>query len=510
VLATGHWIAHDEARRRGHPAPLSADRRWLAVMLLAGVLTLASMSFAGHAAALGGPLLGIVDLVHLVAVAAWIGTLVGLFLLVRRARPAVGEALRRHSRVALMAAPIVVLSGLANSPAVLGSAPRELVASGYGNLLLSKALLFCVALAIGAANFFLIRSGSLRRSLPLIGAELVIGGLAVLAAAGLVSGQPSANRQPVPVQSAIGTLHLYGEAGASSVHAAVNLPAPGNQRYQVGVADLQTGRPRTDVQRVFLTFTPPEGSGLTPERIQLEEATLPGLWGAQGAYTPLIGEWELEVIVRRVGEQDETSHFALPVAEPRPPEAVPPPDTGVGVPGPLIAAWHILPQGMAGWLVVVVLLGATLLLGLLARAKPSTALSVASASVILATVVVGLAVGSRAVVEAANQPPAPVAARVNPVPSSSESIGRGEALYLANCAACHGGLGDGDGPTAARSGLILQPLADAVPPLDEGTLVYRIGTGTVGTGMPGFASTLSENDRWDLVNYLRDVFGGPR
>ncbi|HET6744466.1 MAG TPA: copper resistance protein CopC, partial [Candidatus Limnocylindria bacterium] len=149
VLAAAHWVAHDEARRRELPAPLAADRGWLAVMLAAGTLTLAGMSFAGHAAALGGPLLAIIDLVHLLGVAAWIGTLAGLFLLVLRARPAVAEALRRHSRLALVAAPVVVLSGLANSPLVLGDA-RELVASGYGNLLLSKALLFCVAVGIGA------------------------------------------------------------------------------------------------------------------------------------------------------------------------------------------------------------------------------------------------------------------------------------------------------------------------------------------------------------------------
>lgn len=510
VLGVSHWIAHDEARRRDRPAPLSADRGWLAVMLGAGVLTLAGMSFAGHAAALGGPLLGIVDLVHLASVAAWIGTLVGLFLLVRRSRDSVKEALRRHSRVAMVAAPMVVLSGLANSPAVIGSSARELVASGYGNLMLSKALLFCLALGIGAVNFFLVRSGSLRRTLPLIAAELTIGAVAVLAAAGLVSGQPSTNRQPVLLQAAIGTLHLYGEAGDSSVHAAVSLPAPGSQRYQVGVADLATGSPRTDVQRVFLVFTPPGGSNLAPERVPLQEATLPGLWGAQGAYTPVIGDWGLEVIVRRVGERDETTQFSFPVVEPQPPQPMPPPDTGIGVPAPIMATWQALPDGAGGWLMVVGLLFAALVLGLAARARPSTPLSVLRTAVVVAAVSAGLAVGSRAVVEAANLPPPSSAAAVNPLPASSESIGRGGALYLANCAACHGSLGDGDGPTALRVGMALEPLAARVPALADGELAFRIAAGTVGSRMPGFASTLSENDRWDLVNYLRNAFGAAR
>lgn len=507
LVAAGRWIAIDEARRLGRPPPLAADRSWLLAALATATLTLAGMSFAGHAAALGGPLLAMVDLLHLTGVAAWIGTLAGLFLLVRRARAAAPLALRRHSRVALVAAPIVVLTGLANSPAVLGSAPRELLASGYGNLLIAKALLFCVAVGIGAVNYFLVRTNNLRQTLPLVGTELVIGALAVLAAAGLVSGQPSANRQAAQLQAAIGTMHLYGEAGASSIHAAVNLPEPGNQRYQVGVADLEAGAPRTDVQRVFLVFTPPAGSDLTAERVQLQEGTVPGLWGTQGAHTPVIGDWGLEVIVRRIGQRDEAASFDLPVTEARPAELAPPPDTGAGVPAPLTTVWQWLPDGATGWLIVVGLLAAALLLGLLARRRPSYAFAAVRGLLVLAAVMIGLVVGSRALTEAANQAPAAAAAQVNPNPAGPESIARGEAIYLANCAACHGPLGDGDGPSALQRGLVIDPLAEDVTSLTDGQLAYRIRVGTVGTGMPGFASTLSENDRWDLVNYLRDAFG---
>lgn len=508
-LAAARWVAHDEARRRNLPAPLSADRGWLTVLLAAGVVTLGGMSFAGHAAALGGPLLGIVDLVHLVGVAAWIGTLAGLFLLAWRARPAVGEALRRHSRLALVAAPVVLLSGLANSPLVLGDA-RELVASGYGNLLLSKAFLFCVAIGIGAVNFFLLRSGSVRRSLPLIGVELAIGTVAVLAAAGLVSGQPSANRQPALAQSAIGVIHLYGEAGQSLVHAAVAKPAPGSQRYQVGVADLATGAPRTDVQRVILVFDPPAGSELASERVELEPGANPALWGTQGAYTPVVGDWDLEVIVRRIGKLDESASFPLTVSEPGAPESIPPPDIGVGVPAPLAAAWRALPRGTGGWLLVTALLAAAVAVGLLSRARPTGPISALGAGLAAATVIIGLGVGSRAVVEAANQPAAGMAGQTNPIEATDDSVQRGEDLYLANCAACHGGLGDGDGPIAQHTGMVLERLADRLPDLNDGTIAYRIAAGTVGSGMPPFASTLSESERWDLVNYLRDTFGGRR
>jgi mono/diheme cytochrome c family protein len=49
-------------------------------------------------------------------------------------------------------------------------------------------------------------------------------------------------------------------------------------------------------------------------------------------------------------------------------------------------------------------------------------------------------------------------------------------------------------------------LADRVAELSDGALAYRIAVGSDGTRMPAFAATLSENDRWDLVNYLRSRF----
>ena len=56
----------------------------------------------------------------------------------------------------------MILTGLANSPLVVDES-RELVASGYGNLLLAKALLVSVAVGLGSANFFLARARPRRR-----------------------------------------------------------------------------------------------------------------------------------------------------------------------------------------------------------------------------------------------------------------------------------------------------------------------------------------------------------
>jgi Cytochrome c, mono- and diheme variants len=421
-------------------------------------------------------------------------------------RAVIGGALRRHSRIALVAAPIVAITGIANSPIVLGHV-RALVASDYGNLLIAKALLFSLALAIGSANFFLVKRGSFRRTLTLVLGEVAAGTLAVVVAATMVTVQPAASRVPVLSASTTASAHLYGAAGPSSLHATVTLPAPGAQQYQVSVADKQSGAPQTKVQKLILVFTPPSSSELPPERVDLKPETQPGLWGASGAYTPIVGDWSLEVIVRREGLRDVSTNFDLPVAVPLPPQRVPPPDTGIAVPAPLAALWLVLPDGSGGWLVLIGLLGLTVLLAIpewrrqragLSRRRWVSALRL---GVVVLIVVAGIGVGSRALVETANQPGAALAA--NPIAASSDSVARGNNLFLANCANCHGQDGGGDGPTGA--GLLPPPgpIGPAASTMSDGQLAYVITDGISGTGMPPFATSLSENDRWDLVNYLR-------
>lgn len=504
VVAAARFFAADETRR-GSSGPAAHEDRWLMVLMALVAISLLGTSLAGHVASLGGPLFALVDFGHLLAVAAWIGPLPGVLLLAFRARPALGDALRRQSQVALVAAPVVVLTGFANSSFVIGPA-RELVASTYGNLLLAKVVLFSVAVGIGSMNFFLVRSRRVRHTLPLIGVELTAGILAILAAAGMVTGQPAATRASVLTSSALATAHLYGTAGDSTVHVAVNLPTPGEASYQVAVAEASSGADRTDVQRVFLVFTPPAESDLPAERAQLDEVGDPAHWATTGAYTPVIGTWQVEVIVRRVGRLDESTSFELPVVVPLPPQLVPPPDTGIGVPLPLAALWTLLPTGTLGWAGPLILLGLAAGLGILDRRGGSRGRSLLRLGVVLIAVVAGAGVASRAAVQAADQPPGSAARMVNPQEATADSILRGHNLYLANCAACHGLNGDGDGPTAAGWLPPLQPLGAVVPHLSDGSIGYDIAVGRAGTRMPAFASSLSENDRWDLVNYLRTVW----
>jgi mono/diheme cytochrome c family protein len=220
----------------------------------------------------------------------------------------------------------------------------------------------------------------------------------------------------------------------------------------------------------------------------------------------------LEVLVRRVGERDESATFDLPVGEPLPPTVVPPRDTGIGVPFPLAVVWVTLPAGMLGWTVPIALLLASA--GLLAierrrRSPRGTAVVALRLILVAGAVVTGIGVASRAAAEATNAPPASAAAASNPIAATADSVARGRDLYLANCAACHGLTGTGDGLTAA--GMLPGPgdLRLTVPRRSDGGLAYIIASGTVATRMPSFSATLSGNDRWDLVNYLRATWPRP-
>ncbi|MEO8510651.1 MAG: copper resistance protein CopC [Chloroflexota bacterium] len=486
--------------RRARPA--------LIAISVAALVALAAFSVAGHALSLGGPLNGVLDWLHLVGVAAWVGALPALLGLATAGRdastrPVTLAALRRHALVALPAAPLVAVTGLLNTPAVIGPV-RDLVGSAYGNLVLGKALLFSVIVGIGAANWLVLRGGSPRAARWLMASEAAAAGLAILVAATMVTVAPAASRLPVTAPSGLGAAQLYGTAGDTIVHLAVIRPLPGDQRYEVVTRNAADGAPRLDVQKVFLAFSAPPDSGLPEQRIELTASEQPWLWATRGAYTPVVGAWDVEVVVRRAGELDERVDFPLRVTDVVPPATLAPPDDGLAAPSALEVLWRIIPAAPGSIIVALVPLlgGAALVLHRRGRARRS--LRLAAGALLLAGLVAGIGVVSRSVVEIANAAPAVRASAFNPVASDAASLARGDALYRANCSSCHGLAGGGDGPSAASP---IGDLAFQVPGRSDGELSWIIERGMAGTQMPGFALTLSEQDRWDLINHLRSAFG---
>ena len=498
VAAVAAAIAALMARRRG------TSGWWPGVAVLLAI-SLAGMSLAGHAAATGGLAFAALDWAHLLGAAAWLGALPTAFVLARRARAAhpdvLWSILRRHGRVALVAAPVVVLTGIANSPLVLGRA-RDLVASDYGNLLIAKAVLVGVALGIGATNHLALRGRGRAAVGVLLGAELIVAALAVSAAATMVTIQPASARQAVLNAPPVAPAHYSATLDHAPVHLAVSLPAPGSQSYRVTIHHPGTAVPAAEVQRVFLDFTPPPDAGLPSERVELEPNDLGGLWSASGPYTPFVGEWTVELVVRREGVLDASFPFELDVIDPGPGELGPPPDTGIGVPGPLAAAWGLLPPGPLGWLPGGVALAVLVMAGYVPRAGLRDVARGAAAAILIGAV---LAAGSRDLVAAAN---APSVADLADQPSlTTPDVERGRAIYRANCASCHGTEIDGDGPvlTLPPAG----PLDEFVRSASDAALAYRISYGVAGIPMPAFAGSLTAEERSDLIGYLRASVEAP-
>jgi len=98
--------------------------------------------------------------------------------------------------------------------------------------------------------------------------------------------------------------------------------------------------------------------------------------------------------------------------------------------------------------------------------------------------------------------PARAQRKQNPVPSSADSIAAGTKVYAANCLACHGAAGKGDGPAAIACNPPPKNLSDPkLSSQSDGELFWKITEGK--KPMPSFEKSLSETDRWNAVNYVR-------
>ena len=99
--------------------------------------------------------------------------------------------------------------------------------------------------------------------------------------------------------------------------------------------------------------------------------------------------------------------------------------------------------------------------------------------------------------------PAEAATLVNPVAADGASIKRGRALFAMNCISCHGATGRGDGPIAASLDPKPVDLVVMAPMHPGGDFFWKIENGR--GPMPAWKNTLSENQIWDIVNYIKSL-----
>lgn len=124
---------------------------------------------------------------------------------------------------------------------------------------------------------------------------------------------------------------------------------------------------------------------------------------------------------------------------------------------------------------------------------------------LLAPLIFLLLVALLALLYAARQWTARAAARKlkNPAPATADAIAAGKTTYQQHCQRCHGANGDGKGEKAAELSVAPGDFTDArkMRTLADGELFWEITKGD--RPMPAFEEKLSEQERWQVVDFIR-------
>jgi len=277
------------------------------------------------------------------------------------------------------------------------------------------------------------------------------------------------------------------QAGDLGVNISVSPNTVGANSYQVYLFP-QPGQPLAEVLQMRLRFKPPDPT-LGPSEVIADKVN-PNYFKASGAFFTSPGDWEVQVFVRRAGVDDVSTFFRVPVQ-------------AAGVQAGKRDRFA-LPLVTGSWDLVAALglLAGAAIVSVPAQQWPRIRVRAARwlrmTGITLGVIGLGLLLGVHKHVGLTPEQ----AREGNPVAATEASIARGRELYDQNCTQCHGLTGRGDGPLA-------QTLA--VPPVDfrlhipyhTDLFFFSVITRGFGDVMPAFGSGISEEDRWNLINFLR-------
>jgi mono/diheme cytochrome c family protein len=119
----------------------------------------------------------------------------------------------------------------------------------------------------------------------------------------------------------------------------------------------------------------------------------------------------------------------------------------------------------------------------------------------IATVLLAVFAGT---IAAQQTPPPPYAGVTNPFAWDDPSaVAAGKSVYQQSCLGCHGPAGQGV-PTAKFGDRVFADGLEAKPDVD----FWILSEGRLAQGMPPFKATLSEQQRWQVLTYVRSLGAG--
>ena len=488
---------------------------WVALAATLGYVLLVSL--VSHGGAVEGSFWAVTsDFVHFSAAAVWIGMLTQLGLMLLWARRHTPDSVRTpllatHLQRFSVLAAISVISLLATGVfSALTQVPTwdAMVDTSYGRALLTKLALVGLLLPVAGLNAFVLRPRAIRRvassgraalarlqttlrRMVWLEAALAVG---VLAIVGVLTQYPTARvvvESQEFVQESVEAVVGYesnSQAGDLGVNISISPNTVGANSYQLFLFP-QPGKPLDEVLQVRLRFSPPDPT-LGPSQVIAEEVN-PNFFKATGSFFTTTGDWELQVDIRRAEVDDVSTIFRVPV------EAGGAAQTAKG-------DRFALPLVTGSWATVTAiafLVGAAIV-WLPAQQWPRIHIRAARwfRMTSITFVVIGLAL-LLGVHEHTGLTPN-VASEGNPVSATDASVARGRELYEPNCAQCHGLTGRGDGPLADTLAI---PPADFKlhVPFHTDLFFFQVITRGFGVVMPAFGGGISEEDRWNLINFLR-------
>ena len=467
---------------------------WLALIASLGILLTISMT--SHAAAtIGIARFALInDMVHLTAAAVWVGGLMHLIagtplfiggISESPRRHALSRLVRRFSAVAALSVIVLIITGVYSAWAQV----TEFAAldTPYGTALIAKVAVIAVLLLVAAVSLIWVRPrlrGSnnaarwLRRTVM---AEVALAVLVILAVGFLTALEPARQVASRALAQQQQGLTFSETIEGTEVTLTVEPARVGANTFTARLAD-RFGNPIDDATDVRLR--------VSYHKADFGEESVPMVNIGGGGYVlsdttmSVAGAYRAELLVQRPDAFDARTAFHFEI--------------GLGGAGGSAA---ITPDAARGGLYLGILL-AVLGLVFLGAGMPMGGWYNRAGALTMACGAVGFIAGAWLLIGVlgASEVQATVS---NPIAPTSDSVAAGQVVYERYCQTCHGVNGHGDGPGAVG---LEPPPADLTvhaPHHGDAHMFGFISNGIEGTAMVGLGESLTDDEIWHVINFVR-------